>query len=158
MSGQNYYSVTMLPEWTLSFDIKYGSTQSSAWTNILQVRSASNSAESFPAVWVRPNRWKLHVRYGPSSYVEINQHPNPGSGQIKSIEISLSGGTMLFKVNGAMTGYPSPHTVGTSGVCASAGACPDSWNGVTKDLYFCKPSTPCADVQLRNLRFVQGPP
>ena len=64
---------------------------------------------------------------------------------------------MTFKVDGAMTGYPSPHTVTTGSVCASGG-CPSTWSGVTKDLYFCKPSTPCADVELRNLRFVQGPP
>ena len=151
----------MPAEWTLSFDVRFGPTTSSEWTSILHV-SGTGDQEYFPSVWARPNRRKLQLRYGPSSaaYVEINSHPNKGSGDVSSFEIRLqrdrwNADILSFYLDGALTGYPSPHTIDALTTCSSGG-CPAGSAGDSKQLYFCSAGTTCADVEVRNLRFVPG--
>ena len=162
-SGQHLFNVTVPSEWTLSFDVKFGPTVSSDWTNILHVRGASNQ-EYFPSVWQRPNRHKLQVRFGEvgSTYAEINSNPNKASGNVVSMEISLqrdrwNADILSFKMDGVLTGYPSPHTSDVLSACSSGGCPAHGSPGDAKQVYLCRPGTTCSDVEIRNLRFTPGP-
>ena len=162
-SGQHLFNVTVPSEWTLSFDVKFGPTASSDWTNILHVRGASNQ-EHFPSVWQRPNRHKLQVRFGEvgSTYAEINSNPNKASGNVVSMEISLqrdrwNADILSFKMDGVLTGYPSPHTSDVLSACSSGGCPAHGSPGDAKQVYLCRPGTTCSDVEIRNLRFTPGP-
>ena len=47
VSGQNFFAVTVYPEWSLTFDVRHGSTVSSDWTNILHVRAGRLTRVTF---------------------------------------------------------------------------------------------------------------
>jgi len=161
VSGQHLFNVTVPSEWTLSFDVKFGPTLSDEFTSILHVSGASGQGH-FPSVWQRPNRRKLQVRFGPDSYVEINSHPNLGSGAVNSFEISLqrdrwNADILSFKMDGVLTGYPSPHTADVLSTCSSGGCPAHDSAGDAKQVYLCRPGTTCGDVEVRNLHFLPGP-
>ena len=139
------FNVSVPPEWRLTFDVRHGSFVSSSWTNILQV-SALDGSGHFPSVWYRASRRKIHVRYGPSSYVEVNQHPNPSGGSVQSIEITLQAGRLTMAVNGVLQSQVAT----TTGVCASG--CPTGDRNLPASVYFCKAGALCADLELKRLR------
>ena len=64
---------------------------------------------------------------------------------------------LSFKMDGVLTGYPSPHTSDVLSACSSGGCPAHGSAGDAKQVYLCRPDTTCADVEIRNLRFVPGP-
>ena len=137
----------MPTDWSLTFDMLPGSSQLSYFANILHIRGASAS-ERFPKLFFRSNRRKLHVSYGPSSYVacDINGG-NPSANRVYAVEITLLAGTLTMTIDGVVHSSAS-----VAGVCASGGC--DA--GGTKTLYLCSPTNAgdsCANTQIRNLRF-----
>lgn len=163
VSGQHLMNISVPEEWTLTFDVKFGSTTSGDWTQIFQVRGASDQ-EHFPSVWQRPNRHKLHVKFGDGQgtkgHESLDSHPNKWAGAVVSFEISLQRDrwnvlVFSFKMDGDLTGYPSPYTIDALTTCSSGG-CPAGSVGDPKQVFFCNPGTTCADVEVRNLRFVPG--
>ena len=115
------------------------------YSGIFLIRAAGETGH-FPSVWLRPDRRKIHVRYGSSSYVEVNQHPNPGGGAVMSVHITLVAGVLTLTIDGVVHGSP----VNVASVCASG--CPTS-SGAVKELYFCQPDRTYSDVEIRNLHF-----
>jgi len=136
----------------MSFDIRYGPAVSADWTNLFHARAADGTWMHMPSVWFRGGSRKISARYGPSSYREVNQHPNPWAGAVMSIEITVRVGVLSLFVDGAVPASgPGVAPVSVESVCSSG--CP-SPAGTAYDLYFCKADTTCADAEIRNLRFV----
>jgi len=145
--NQAFFPVTMSADWSLTFDMKPGGPVFSYFANILHVRGSS-AAERFPKVYFRGDRRKVHVSYGPSSYKELNQIANPWGVGIYSVAITLIADTLTLTIDGAVQGSTNVVGVCSGGGCSSTD---------TKMLYFCSPDAAehsCADVQIRNLRFV----
>ena len=86
----------------MTFDIRYGSVVASDVTNLFHTRGADGSWLHFPSVWFRASRRKISVRYGPASFREVNQHPNPSAGHIMSVEITLLAGKLSMRIDGAV--------------------------------------------------------
>jgi len=151
VSGQLLYNVTMHSDWSMAFDIRHGTTVSSDWTSILAVRDPGGATGNFPAIWYRNSRRKISVRYGSSSYRELNQHPNPGSNWVQSVNITVRANVLSFMVNGVLQGGTNGgYTTNVASVCSSG--CPTA-SGTMKELYFCMSGRTCADMEIRNLRF-----
>jgi len=144
VSGQRLYSAVVRSEWSMAFDVRYGQAVASSWTSVLHVGD-SNGAGFFPSIWFRPSGRKIHVRYGPSAYGEVNQHPNPPGGAVMLVAVTLRAGTLTLTIDGAVHG-----TTSVASACSSG--CPSD-EGQSVEVYFCKPSTQCADMELRSLRF-----
>ena len=143
--NQAFYTVTILPEWTLSFDMLPGLAQLSYFSNILHIYGDSVS-ERFPRIYFRPNRRKVHVSYGPSSYVALAVDGRNFGTSIYHIAITLSGTTLTMLINGVVHSSKD-----VAGVCANGCGV-----GSTKTLYFCNTDSDehsCANTQIRNLRY-----
>jgi hypothetical protein len=149
--NQAFYNVTVLPEWTLSFDMRPDSATLGYFANILHIYGDSVS-ERFPRVYFRSNRRKLHVSYGPSSYVALDINGgNPASSRVYHVAITLSGTTLSMTIDGVVHSSRDVASICSNG-CGV---------GSKKTLFFCNPTSAeqsCANTQIRNLYYGAPPP
>jgi len=148
---QAFFNITILPEWSLAFDMYPGSSMLSYFSNILHVRGESAS-ERYPKLYFQGSRRKLHVSYGPSSYVSLDINGgNPAASRVYAVDITLRAGKLTMTIDNVVHSSKD-----VSGVCA--GGC---GVGEKKTLYFCSVENPahsCANTQIRHLRYGPAPP
>ena len=147
-----WQAVTIPADWTLTFDMKPGNAQRSYFSNILHIHGDGAPSERLPKLFFRGNRRKLHVSYGPSSYVSLDiVGGNPSSGRIYEVDITQRAGTLTMTIDGVVHSSKS-----VTSVCASGCGV-----GTTKKLYFCSTDTDkplCANTEIRNLRYGPAAP